>query len=132
MARLGLVFCVSAALLLTGCVAEFSQKRAPRRSTVPGVGYIDTGGGDVRYSAEGWGLVLWLRHAAAMRKVRGLCRAKDLKVRIVDEFTHNDTDMIYTGEELDVNIKNGLDQYHVAPFHHIVFECQLSTGTAKP
>jgi hypothetical protein len=114
-------------LLLSGCVAEMVQKHPPRRSTVPGVGYIELGGGDVRYSVDGWGIVVSMRRHRALSKMRAVCKTKqkDLEPKINDEYTHNDVDSIYSADELDVNLQHGLEQYHVAPYHHLVFDCKL-------
>ena len=123
MAAAGLSVCLA---LLSGCLAETVEKKKPRKGPVPEVGYIDTGGGEVRYSVDGWGFVVGMRRKAALRKMRRVCRNKDLTPKIVDEWTHEDADAIYSdsGDDMDEIMKHGLEHYKVAPYHHIVFECQ--------
>jgi hypothetical protein len=112
---------ILAVVVLSGCVVEMVKKDKPRKGPVPEVGYVDVGGGDVRYSSEGWGFVVSLRHATAMRRIRSTCGK--LKFKIDDEFTHDDVDASYISEDLATNIEKGLNHYAVAPYHHIVFEC---------
>lgn len=115
-------------------MAETVEKQKPRKGPVPEVGYIDTGGGEMRYSADGWSFVVALRRRTALRKARKVCRTKDkaLTMKVTDEWTHQDADPIYSdsGEELDELMQRGLAHYNVAPYHHIVFECQTSTKTS--
>lgn len=108
-------------LLLSACVAEVVQKQQPRKGPVPEVGYVDTGGGEVRYSVEGWSLIVASRRNVAFRRMRSIC--KGLRPKIVDEFTHQDVDVPYAGDDLDVNLQHGMEHYNVAPYHHIVFDC---------
>jgi hypothetical protein len=108
-------------ILMSGCMAEFVEKKPPRKGPVAEVGYIERGGGDVRYSIEGWGLVVSARRSAAMRKIRRLC--KHLQPKIVDEFTREDADAPYSGAELSEGMARGLEHYKVAPYRHIIFDC---------
>jgi hypothetical protein len=117
----------AAALLLSGCMAEMVEKQKPRKGPVPEVGFIDVGGGEIRYSAEGWGFIVSLRRSTALRRINHFCR-KELEPRISDEFTHDDVDTPYAGMDADDDIPKGLEHYHVAPFHHIVFECVAKKG----
>lgn len=119
MRRFGIILLCS--LVSSGCVVETLKKQKPRKGPVAEVGYVDTGGGEVRYSSEGWGLVVSMRRATAMKLVRSTC--KPLPFKIDDEFTREDTDASYSGEDLATNLEKGLNQYSVAPYHHIVFEC---------
>ena len=41
-------------LLLTACVAENVERRKPRKGPIKEVGFVDMGGGSVRYSTDGW------------------------------------------------------------------------------
>lgn len=127
-ARLKAAFFLSVLTVLSGCMAEIVEKKKPRKGPVPEVGYIETGGGEVRYSTDAWGFVVGWRRGTALRKARKVCRSKDkdLAPKIVDEWTHEDADAIYSdsGEEMDELMKHGLEHYKVAPYHHIVFECQ--------
>ena len=47
-----------AASLLSACVAVTVERRRPRKGPVKEVGYVEYGGGQVRYSSEGWS---WVR-----------------------------------------------------------------------
>lgn len=114
---------VLALVLLTGCVAEVVEKRRPRKGPVPEVGFVDPGGGEVRYSTEAWGFVVALRRSRALSKMRHVCGK--LNAHVTDEFTREDMDVPYAGEDLEVNIQRGLDHYEMSPYHHIVFECKL-------
>lgn len=117
----------AAALLLSGCMAEMVEKEKPRKGPVPEVGFIDVGRGEIRYSAEGWGLIVSARRATALRRINHFCR-KELEPKITDEFTHEDVDTPYAGMDADDDIPKGLEHYHVAPYHHIVFECVAKAG----
>jgi hypothetical protein len=110
---------------LSGCVAETVQKRKPRKGPIAAVGYIDTGGGEVRYSTDGWRIAVYLRRRSALHKMRRVCRGKDLEAKIVDEWTHEDADPIYAGEDLDENMERGLEHFKVASYHHISYDCRL-------
>ena len=110
-------------VMVSGCVAETVEKKRPRKGPVPEVGYVDTGGGEVRYSEDGWGLVVAGRRREALRKMRRVCRG--LNARITDEFTHQDVDVAYSNDDLAPNMEKGLDHYNVSAYHHIVFECQV-------
>lgn len=114
---------------LSGCVAETVHKTKPRKGPVAAVGYIDLGGGEVRYSTDGWGIAINLRRRSALRMARRVCRGKSLEVRIVDEWTHEDADPIYSGEDLDENLEKGLEHFKVASYHHISYDCRLKDKT---
>lgn len=117
------------AALLAGCVSETVAKRRPRKGPVAEVGYIDVGGGEVRYSIEGWGLWVKARRASALRRARRIC--KPLKAVIVDEFTRQELDVPYSHDDIKENIDRGLSHYNLAPYEHLVFECQAETATEK-
>lgn len=119
-----------AMLALSGCVTELVEKKRPRKGPVPEVGFVDTGGGEIRYSVEGWGPIVSLRRGSAMRRIRRVC--KKLKLVINDEFTRDDVQVPYSGEDLEDNLRRGVDHYAVAPFHHIVFECELPPEALTP
>jgi hypothetical protein len=118
--RRALLLVVGAALL-AGCVAETVEKKKPRRGPVPEVGIVDPGGGEVRYSTEGWDLIVSGRRLTAKRKMKRVC--KPLKAKIVDEYTREDIQVPYSGDDLAANMEKGLEHYEVSPYHHIVFEC---------
>lgn len=120
---------VVAAALLAGCVSETVAKRRPRKGPVAEVGYIDVGGGEVRYSIEGWGLWVKARRASALRRARRIC--KPLKPVIVDEFTRQELDVPYSNDDIKENIDRGLSHYTLAPYEHLVFECQAEKEKEK-
>jgi hypothetical protein len=130
-ARLKTALFVAALLLPSGCV-ETVEKKRPRKGPVPEVGYIETGGGEVRFSAEGWGIVVGLRRRAALRRMRRVCKSKDLTPKIVDEWTHEDADAVYSdsGDEMEDVVKRGSEHYRVAPYHHLQFECHAAEKPA--
>ena len=111
----------AAATLAAGCASEFVVRRPRRQGPVPEVGYVDTGGGDLRYSVEGWSWVVGARRSSALRRMKRLC--KGLTPSIIDEYTHEDVDAAYAGAELADGMAQGMDHYNVAPYRHIVFEC---------
>ena len=121
---------ILASLALSGCVTELVEKKRPRKGPVPEVGFVDTGGGEIRYSVEGWGPIVSLRRASAMRRIKRIC--KRLKLVINDEFTRDDVQVPYSGEDLEDNLRHGIDHYAVAPFHHILFECELPPEKLTP
>jgi hypothetical protein len=129
-----------AAAVLSGCVAETVERRRPRKGPVKEVGYVDHGGGRVRYSTEGWGWFVAGRRRHARRLMRKNC-GKDLKPEIVDEYTRDDADISYAGDDLEDELQRGSDHYKIAPFQHFAYECRpknpepvkapaASTGTA--
>ncbi len=107
--------------LLAGCVSETVERNRPRKGPVPEVGWVDTGGGEVRYSTDGWGFVVSLRRGSALRRMKKIC--KGLKAKIDDEFTHQDVNVPYASDDLAQHLDKGVEHYQVAPYHHIVFEC---------
>lgn len=124
LAALAAVFCA--------CVAETVERKKPRKGPVPEVGFVETGGGEVRYSTEGWGFIVKGRRNSAKRRMKRVC-GKKMKPKIVDEYTREDVNVPYAGEDLAANMEKGLDHYSVAPFHHIVFECHpLEPPIKKP
>lgn len=98
------------------------EKHRPRTGPVKEVGYIDKGRGEVKYSTEGWGLWVAGRRRNALRRMRKVC--KPLKAVITDEFTRQDVEVPYNNEDVHENLDKGLNHYTVAPFEHIVFECE--------
>ena len=118
---------VLAAALLCGCgVVDTVAKRKPRRGPVKEVGWIDAGGGEVKYSIDGWSLWVKGRRFSALRRMRRIC--KPLKPVIVDEFTRQDVQVPYSSEDIELNMDRGLEHYTMAPYEHIIFECHDKTG----
>ncbi len=122
---------LSALLLLSGCVAETVERRRPRKGPVKEVGFVDFGGGRVRYSTEGWGWFVSGRRRHAKRLMRKNC-GKALLVEVTDEYDRQDADIAYSGEDVQQSIDKGLDHYKIAPFHHFSYECRPKDGAAAP
>lgn len=109
--------------LLSACVAETVIRQRPRKGPVPEVGFVDTGGGEVRYSTEGWGVVVAARRRSARRMMRRACKG-GLVPKVVDEFERESADVAYgTTEDLATNLDRGVEHFKIAPYYHFVFEC---------
>lgn len=119
-----------ASLALAGCVAETVEKHPPRRGPVKEVGYIDMGGGRVRYSAEGWSWVLASRRRTAERLMRRNCG--DLVPRITDEFTREDADAAYAGEDVTSSLAHGDEHFKIERWVHISYECRAPGAVDVP
>jgi hypothetical protein len=126
-----------AAALLSSCVAITVEKRKPRKGPVKEVGYIDYGGGQVRYSAEGWAWAVASRRKTALRLMRSNC-GSELKPEITDEYSRSDADASYNGEDIDSSMKIGGEHYKIERYTHLSYECRpldapavaVSTATA--
>lgn len=105
------------------------EKRRPRRGPVKEVGYIEKGGGEVRYSTEGWAPFVAGRRRNALRRIRWACRP--LKAVISEEFARQDVDVPYSQDDIEQNMSKGLEHYKVAPYQHIVFECEQPQEAVK-
>lgn len=116
-----LLLCAAAAL--SSCVAESVERSAPRKGPVKEVGYVDYGGGSVRYSLTGWSWFVKGRRRDAKRRMRRNC-GKDLEPRIVDEYARTDADAPYVGDDLAVSIQLGSEHYKIEPFVHLTYECR--------
>ncbi|HAZ07458.1 MAG TPA: hypothetical protein DCZ01_02795 [Elusimicrobia bacterium] len=123
--RRAVLLAASAAVLLSACVAESVERRRPRKGPVKEVGYVDLGGGSVRYSLDGWSWFVKGRRRHARRLMRKNC-GKDLEPRVVDEYARQDADAPYVGDDLAVNIQHGGEHYKIEPFIHLVYECRLA------
>lgn len=123
---------LAAALALSACVAETVERRRPRRGPVKEVGYVDPGGGRVRYSTEGWSWFVAGRRRHARRLMRRNC-GRDLRPEILDEYTREDADAAYSGDDVDDSLGRGLEHYKIAPYHHYYYECRpKDAAPAKP
>ncbi|MHB2026286.1 MAG: hypothetical protein ACYCPQ_06565 [Elusimicrobiota bacterium] len=108
-------------LLLGGCVTDMVSETKPRKGPIPAVGYIVPGGGEIRYSAQGWAPVIAARRHAALYRMRKVCRGMGVKIK--DEFTHVDTQVPYHGGDLETDAEFGVAHYDLESYHHIVFQC---------
>jgi hypothetical protein len=115
--------------LLAGCVAETVRQDPPRKGPVKEVGYVYYGGGEVRYSDEGWDWFVAGRRRDAWRRMRHICGK--LKPAIVEESNREDADVPYSQEDIQVTMREGTEHFIVAPFTHLVFECQAPAPVAK-
>ncbi len=111
------------AAVLCACVAETVERRRPRKGPVKEVGYVDLGGGRVRYSAEGWSWIVASRRRLARKLMARNC-GKDLEPRIVDEFTRQDADATYTEEDISSTLVRGDQHYVVEHYTHLTYECR--------
>ena len=114
---------LGALLLLGGCVSETVERRRPRRGPVKEVGFIDYGGGNVRYLTEGWGWFVAGRRRHAFRLMRKNC-GKLLAPQVLDEFGRQDADVPYSGDDVAANVEHGVDHYKIQHFQHIVYDCR--------
>lgn len=126
-----LALALAAAAALSGCVAETVERRRPRKGPVEEVGYVDFGGGRVRYSTEGWGWFVSGRRRHARRLMRKNC-GKDLKPEITDEYTREDADIAYSGDDVTDEMARGGEHYKHAPFQHFAYECRPKLGLPSP
>ena len=121
MRRLALPLC--AAVLLSSCVAESVERRRPRKGPVKEVGYVDYGGGAVRYSLTGWSWFVKGRRRDAKRRMRKNC-GKDLEPRVIDEYARTDADAPYVGDEIAISLQLGAEHFKIEPFVHLTYECR--------
>ena len=110
-------------LLLPGCVAETVKRRKPRKGPIKEVGFVDMGGGQVRYSVDGWSWFVAGRRRHALRLMRKNC-GKALAPQVLDEYLHQDSDIAYAGEDISTNLEKGMDHFKIAPFQHMSYECR--------
>ena len=110
-------------VLLSACVAETVERRRPRKGPIKEVGFVDMGGGNVRYSTEGWGWFVSGRRRHALRLMRKNC-GKFLKPQILDEYHRQDADISYAGEDIATNLDKGMEHFKIAPFEHILYDCR--------
>ena len=118
-----LLLCGAAAAILCACVAETVERRRPRRGPIKEVGFVEFGGGRVRYSAEGWGWAIASRRRLALKLMSRNC-GSGLEPRIVDEFTHTDADAKYAGEDIAATMAQGGEHFVVERYVHISYECR--------
>jgi hypothetical protein len=120
-------------VLLAGCVAETVHKQVPRLGPVKAVGYVDMGGGEVRYCADGWSWFVAGRRRAARALMRHICGK--LEPVVTEEFTQEDADVPYSQEDIAVTMQLGAEHFTLAPYTHMVFQCAYSSTapvTAQP
>ena len=129
---------VLACVVFSACVAITVDRHHPRRGPVKEVGYVDYGGGQVRYSAEGWSWIVASRRRTA-RKLMSLNCGPDLRPAITDEYPRMDADAAYNGEDIDASMRSGDEHFHIERYIHLAYECRpkgaqppaFSTSTAR-
>lgn len=109
--------------LLSACVAESVERRRPRKGPVKEVGFVELGGGNIRYSVEGWNWFVAGRRRDAMRKMRRNC-GKMLVPQVIDEYLRQDSDIAYAGEDVAMSLAQGMEHFKIAPFEHMIYECR--------
>lgn len=112
-----------ALVLLSACVAETVERRRPRKSPIKEVGFVDLGGGGVRYSVDGWSWFVAGRRRHALRLMRRNC-GKHLGPQVLDEYLRQDADIAYAGEDIATNLNRGMEHFKIAPFQHLIYECR--------
>lgn len=110
-----------AAALLAACGSSAVKMEPPRSSTVPGVGLIETGRGEVKYPVEGWEWVVAARRRSAFKRIAKACAS--MTFQVIAESTRQDTEVPYSQTDLGESLARGLKHYEVNPFRHIVYEC---------
>lgn len=116
--------------LLSACVAETVERRRPRKGPIKEVGFVDMGGGNVRYSTEGWSWFVAGRRRHALRLMRRNC-GKKLAPQVLDEYLRQDADIAYAGEDISTNLDKGMEHFRIAPFEHMVYECRPKGAPAE-
>ncbi len=114
---------LSSLLLLGACLAESVERRRSRTGPVKEVGFVEMGGGHVRYSLAGWSWFVSGRRRHAFRLMRKNCGRK-LSPQVLDEYMRQDADIAYAGEDVATNISKGLEHFKIEPFQHILYECR--------
>ena len=128
MRRAGLLLSL---VLLSACVAETVERRRPRKGPVAEVGYVDYGGGNVRYSLEGWDWFVAGRKRAALRLMRHNC-GRDLEPHVVDEYSREDADAAFAGEDVAASLAHGGEHFRVERYMHQTYECWPKGQGARP
>ncbi len=127
------------AVVLSSCVAETVERRRPRKGPIKEVGYVELGGGRVRYSAEGWSWAVASRRRTALKLMRRNC-GRDLEPKVTDEFTRTDADARYAGDDINSSMSHGDEHFVVEHYVHIAYDCHppgwvepvASTAVARP
>jgi hypothetical protein len=117
--------------LLSACVAETVERRRPRKGPVKAVGFVDMGGGGVRYSTDGWSWFVAGRRRHALRLMRKNC-GKELAPQVLDEYLRQDADISYAGDDITTTIDKGMDHFKIAPWEHLTYECRPKGAVVEP
>ncbi|MDD5302328.1 MAG: hypothetical protein PHS14_04390 [Elusimicrobia bacterium] len=117
--------------LLSACVAETVERRRPRKGPIKEVGFVDMGGGNIRYSTDGWGWFVAGRRRHALRLMRKNC-GKTLSPQILDEYLRQDADIAYAGDDITTSLDKGMEHFKIAPFEHLIYECRPKGAAFEP
>jgi len=118
---------------MAGCVAETVRRNTPRKGPVKAVGYVDMGGGEVRYSTDGWSWFVAGRRRAARALMRHICGK--LKPVVTEESDKEDIDVPYSQDDIAATLQRGAEHFTLASYTHMIFECAYSSTapvTAQP
>ena len=107
---------------LCGCGAALVESRRPRRGPVTEVGVVEPGGGEVRYSTEGWRAFVNSRREDALVKMASVCGGAP-KVKVLEEVDREAAEAAYNSGDMEDNIGSGGRHYRKERYRHIVFEC---------
>jgi hypothetical protein len=118
------------AVLLTACVAETVERRRPRKGPVKEVGFVDYGGGQIRYSTEGWHWAVASRRRLALKLMARNC-GKEMEPKITDEYVRQDADAPYAGQDLNASMSIGDEHYKIEHYVHLAYDCRPH-GTVEP
>ena len=134
-----LVLIAISGMILSACVAETVERRRPRKGPIQEVGYVEFGGGRVRYSAEGWSWAVSSRRRTALKLMSRNC-GRELSAHVIDEFVRTDADAKYAGEDIAASMSHGDEHFVVEHYVHMSYECRpagwvepvASTSVARP
>ncbi|MBI5243307.1 MAG: hypothetical protein HY922_06405 [Elusimicrobia bacterium] len=121
-------FALAGVLAFLGCRAVVVELRRAVKGPVAEVGYIDPGGGHVRYALRGAAFFVSQRRKDALKLAGRHCGgpkggSKDGAVKIVKEWAQEDNETPYNAEDLEASLRYNLDHYRVEPYQHLLFEC---------
>ncbi|MFA6093053.1 MAG: hypothetical protein WCU88_07050 [Elusimicrobiota bacterium] len=109
------------AMVICGCRASVVELRKAQKGPVPEVGYIDPGGGQLRWALKGGSLLQRQRRKNALKRAALHCAGAEVKVK--REWTQEDAETSYQAEDLAESVRLGLEHYRVEPYMHLEFEC---------
>ena len=115
---------VLTACVLSACVAETVERRRPRKGPVKEVGFVDFGGGHIRYSSEGWNWAVSSRRRLALKLMSRNC-GKELTPKIVDEYVRQDADATYSGQDINSSMAIGDEHFKIEHYVHLSYECRV-------
>jgi hypothetical protein len=124
------ILLILAACALSACVAETVERRKPRKGPVKEVGFVEFGGGHVRYSTEGWDWVVASRRRLALKLMERNC-GKELAPKITDEYSRQDADASYSGQDISSSMYIGDEHFKIERYMHLTYECRVP-GAPEP